>query len=219
MFDSGEGSAEEYAGILDENGVDYTLIQDKLENFRLDGGDWDNSHVIAVRDADQLNGFVNLKDISTGKTVEVPEDGMLVSRKCAETLGLQAGSTVEIMDSTGNAQECKIAGVIEHYLPYHLFVTTESYWETVMGEEGDFSVFLLNGDVAGLKEQVEGMPGFLFLRDNSDYAADASAINGVIYVCLALSVVMVLLVLLNQIVMYINRKSRELPVELPWLWS
>ncbi|MGN0248738.1 MAG: FtsX-like permease family protein, partial [Lachnospiraceae bacterium] len=40
----------------------------------------------------------------------------------------------------------------------------------------------------------------------------ADAVNMVIMICLVLSAVMALLVLLNQIVMHINRKARELAV-------
>lgn len=212
VFNSQEGSAEDYTPILEENGVEYALVQDKLMNFRAEGEDWDNAHVMAVDSLAGLDGFVDLVDVSTGKAPAEPEDGLLVSRKCAEMLGLKAGSTVELMDNSGNIRECQISGVIEHYLGYHLFVTTTSYWEEVMGEGADLSVMLLKGDVTGLKDQVKEQPGFLFLRDNSDYDADSRSINMVIYVCLALSVVLVLLVLLNQIVMYINRKSRELAV-------
>lgn len=212
MINTQEGSEQDFTSFLDESGTDYTLIQDKLEYFRQDGGDWNGTHVIAVRDADAFTNFVRLEDISTGETVEVPDDGILVSRKCAERYGLKKGSTLEIMDSEGNARECKVAGVIEHYLKYHLFVTSEYYWESVMGESGDYSVFLLGGDQTGLRAKAQEIPGFMSLADNSDYDADASFVNAVIYVCIALSVVMVLLVLLNQIVMYINRKSRELIV-------
>ncbi|MGI6254447.1 MAG: hypothetical protein ACOYJZ_02320 [Acutalibacter sp.] len=111
-----------------------------------------------------MKDFINLKDLSNGKTASVPEDGLLVSRKATETLGLKAGSKVEIMDDAGNGVECEIVGVIEHYLPYHLVVTTRSYWESVMGEADNFSVFLLNGDVTGVKEQVQDLPGFIWTK-------------------------------------------------------
>ncbi|MGI6254448.1 MAG: GAF domain-containing protein [Acutalibacter sp.] len=48
VVDSSQGSVEEYAQILDDNGVEYMLIQNQLENFRVDGGDWDTSHVMVA---------------------------------------------------------------------------------------------------------------------------------------------------------------------------
>ena len=48
--------------------------------------------------------------------------------------------------------------------------------------------------------------------DNSNYSASGSELDLVIGICTALSAVMSVLVLLNQITMYIDRKARELAV-------
>ncbi|EET59635.1 efflux ABC transporter, permease protein [Marvinbryantia formatexigens DSM 14469] len=212
VFDSSTGSAEEFEKILDEEGISYTLVQDKLENFRVDGGNWENGRIVAVDDAEELKDFMVLEDIKTKEVVDVPQDGLLVSRRCAEEYGLEAGSTVEFMDSEGGIREFKIAGVMEHYLSYHLFGTSGSYFEETMGEATDACVFLLNGDIDGLYERVKDIDGFLSLKDNSEFTANSAVIDPVIGICLLLSAVMALLVLLNQIAMYINRKARELAV-------
>ena len=39
-----------------------------------------------------------LTDIATGDSLQVPTDGVLISRRAAEDLGLSAGSTIELMD-------------------------------------------------------------------------------------------------------------------------
>lgn len=168
VIDSSVGSREEFENVLKEEGISYTVIQDKLKNFRVNEGSWENAHIVAVSDFEQLADFMVVEDISTKSVAENPEDGVLVSRKCAEIFDLAEGSTVEFMDSEGNPREFKVAGVIEHYLPYHLFVTTDSYYESAMGEETDESVFLLKGDIAGLYERVRDMDGYLSLKDNSD---------------------------------------------------
>lgn len=212
VVDSKKENPEEFAKVLKENDIEYTLIQDKLYNFRAGEDDWENGHIIAVDDAEELADFIYLEDIKSKKTTEIPTNGLLVSRKCAEMFGLSKGSTIELMDSNGRTVECEIAGVIEHYLSYHLFVTSKSYFESVMGEDVDSCVFLLKGNIDGIKDQVSGMNGYLSLKDNSDDVEDASSINAVIIVCLVLSLVLVLLILMNQVVMYINKKSKELSV-------
>ena len=40
IVDSETGDVDEFAQLLNDSGVGYTLIQDKLKNFRVDGGDW-----------------------------------------------------------------------------------------------------------------------------------------------------------------------------------
>ena len=212
VFDSSEGSKEDFESVLKDLGITYTVIQDKVKNFRVNGGSWDTGHIVATSDYEGLEEFMVVKDLKTKQTAEMPDDGVLVSKKCAELFDLSEGSTVEFMDSEGNPKEFQVVGIMEHYLGYHQFVTTADYFESAMGEETDECVFLLKGDITGLYERVRDMDGYLSLTDNSKSALSADAVNLVILICLALSAVMALLVLLNQIVMHINRKSRELAV-------
>ncbi len=212
IVDTTAGDTGDFEELLQQQGVDYTLVHDKMENFRVDGGSWENSHLIAISDKNAVENFIYIEDIETKARIEVPDDGLLVSRRAAERFGLEAGSTVEIMDDKGQAREFRIAGVMEHYLTYHLFLTGESYYEQVMGKETDNCVFLLKGDVSALGDKAAALPGFLSLSDNSAYANNADVHSMVIAICTALSAALAVLVLLNQITMYINRKARELAV-------
>lgn len=214
VIDSEAGSIEDFEDVLKKENISFSNVQEKLKNFRADGKAWDNIHVVTVENQEQLDDFIYLKDINTGKETTVPGDGVLISRKCAENYDLSKGSVIELMDSQGNPKECTVTGVIEHYLPYHLIITTEDYYETVMGEDADPSVFLLKGDVDGLYEKVKDMEGFLAIKKKNDdpYKNVSSSLNMVIAICLTFSAVLAVLVLMNQITMYINRKAKELAV-------
>ena len=212
VVDSQAGSTEDFATILEEENISFTLIQDKLKNFRIEGGRWESAHVVTVPNTQTLEGFIQLTDIHTGESLSVPEDGVLVSRRAAEELQLSNGSTIELMDENGKTHTAVVAGVMEHYLPYHQILTSDSYYAKVMEEQPDPSVFLLQGDVSALRDRVEGQDGFLSLRDNSQYERTGGELDMVIAVCTALSAVMSVLVLLNQISMYISSKARELAV-------
>ena len=101
VVDSNAGNTEEFAEVLEEHDVAYSLVQDKLYHFRANESDWENVHVIAAEDAEALRGFIYLEDIESGEAVEHPADGLLISRKCAELFGLSKGSVIELMDSNG----------------------------------------------------------------------------------------------------------------------
>lgn len=212
VVNSEEADLRAYEQVLDEEGISYRRIQDKLQNFRLKGEDWTTIHAIAVDDIRELEGFLYLEDIESGREASLPSDGALISRKCAENKGLQAGSVIELMDAEGNPRECRVAGVVEHYLPYHQIVMTTEYYQEVMGEDADACIFLLKGDISGLYEKVADRDGFMSLRDNSEYKNTFSSINLVIGICLTFSAILAVLVLFNQINMYINRKAKELAV-------
>lgn len=203
---------QDFEEILEAEGVDFRRIQDKLENFRTEGGSWDNIHVVAVEDDAQIEGYLYLEDVATREALRIPEEGVLISKKCADNFGLEVGSVIELMDADGNGRECKVSGVIDHYLPYHQLITSVDYYEKVMGEKADLCVFLLKGNVDGLHEKVKDEAGFLSLKDTSEYLVPFESINLVIIICFVFSAVLSVLVLLNQMNMYINRKARELAV-------
>ena len=125
VVDSQTGSVKDFAQLLEDENISCTLIQDKLKNFRVEDGRWESAHVVAVPDTQTLEGFIRLRDIHTGEALSVPEDGVLVSRRAAEELQLSAGSTIELMDENGKTHTAMVAGVFEHYLPYHQIVTSE----------------------------------------------------------------------------------------------
>ncbi len=213
VIDSSVGKAADFEKILDEEQIPYTTVHDKLKFFRTSEEEsWESGRIIAASDFEELKDFIYLEDIQTKDYAKLPTDGLLVSRKCAEIFDLDAGSEIEIMDSQGNPLTVKIAGIIEHYLPYHLFVTAKDYYEAALLEETDDCVILLNSSIEGLHDQVKDLDGFFSLKDNTEFAANADAHTGVIAVCFVLSAVMAVLVLLNQITMHINRKARELAV-------
>ena len=212
VADSSTGSVEAFEEILQEEGIPYARIQDKLKNFRVIDGGWQSAHVVTTTDAETLRDFMKLVNVANGQEMAIPEDGVLVSRRAAESMGLSAGSELEVMDSKGRAHAFTVAGVIEHYLPYHLLVVNPETYASVMGEDVDESVLLIQGDPSSLAERLQELPGFLSLRDNSNYTSSGYELDTVIAVCVALSAVMSVLVILNQIATYINRKARELAV-------
>lgn len=211
-IDSTAGDAAAFEEVLDSEGIPYVRIQDKLQNYRAGGQEWGAMRVIALTGEENLDGFIYFEDIETGQAAQIPEEGVLVSRKCAENNDLKAGSTIELMDASGNPRTCLVAGVIEHYLPYHQIVTSAAYYESVLDENVDDCIFLLKGDIAGLYEKVRDMDGFMSLKDNSEYKDPFTSFNLVIGICVIFSAVLAVLVLLNQMMMYINRKTIELSV-------
>ncbi len=102
--------------------------------------------------------------------------------------------------------------MVEHYLAYNLFVISDSYYETVFGEGADESVFLLKGSIDGLYEEVKNLDGFLSIRDNSEFVGMGDVLNIIVIVCFVFAALMAVMVMLNQNVMYIEEKAKELSV-------
>ncbi len=212
IVDTNTGSVDEFEKLLDNNNIPYTLVQDKAKTMKTEDGSIAICRIITARDNETIKDFINLKDIYTEETVSLPKDGLLVSRKCAEEYNMSKGTIVKLMDLEGNPKEFRIAGVIEHYHPYHLFVASEEYYEMVMEEEADNSVLMVKGNIEGIINELSSLEGYMGVSDGSEYVIAVDIVNVVIVVLLVLSLIVSLLVILNQLIIHINRKSRELAV-------
>lgn len=201
-----------FEAVLQERSIPYTRILDKLKLCRPEGGEWSGGHIVAVSDEAALKDFMVLEDPESREVLDIPEEGALVSIRCAETFGLEKGSELEILGSDGTPRKIRVAGVVEHYLAYNLFVISDSYYEMVFGEAADESVFLLKGSIDGLYEEVKDLEGFLSIRDNSEYAGIGDVMNIIVIVCFLFAALMAVMVMLNQNVMYIEEKAKELSV-------
>ena len=212
VVDSEKADFEEFEDVLKKENIEYIRIQDKLKLYREENGNWQGAHVVSISHPEEIKEFMVLEDPKTRQIVEIPEEGMLVSLKCAQNHNLKDGSILEIMGNDGSVRKMTAQGVIEHYLGYNLFVVSDSYYEEVMGEEPDLCVFLLKGNVNGLYEKVKHMEGFLSIRDNSEYQGMGNALVMVVMICFVFAAIMAVLVMLNQDVMHISRKAKELSV-------
>lgn len=212
VVDGDKADFEKFEDILKKENVEYIRIQDKLKLYREESGNWQGAHMVVISNPEEIKDFMILENPDTRQEVEIPKDGMLVSLKCAQNHNLENGSVLEIMGNDGNVRNITVQGVIEHYLGYNLFVVSDSYYKKVMGEEADRCVFLLKGNVDGLYEKVKHMEGFLSIRDNSEYQSMGNSLVMVVMICFVFAAIMAVLVMLNQNVMHISRKAKELSV-------
>ena len=212
VVDSTKTDGAAFEDVLREKSIPYTRILDKLKLCRPEGGEWSGGHIVAVSDKDALKDFMVLEDPETREVLDIPEEGALVSIRCAETFGLEKGSELELLGADGTPRKIQVAGVVEHYLAYNLFVISDSYYEAIFGEAADESVFLLKGSIDGLYEEVKDLEGFLSIRDNSEYVGMGDVMNIIVIVCFLFAALMAVMVMLNQNVMYIEEKAKELSV-------
>jgi len=212
VVDSTKTDGTAFEEVLREKNIPYTRILDKLKLCRPIDGAWSGGHIVAVSDGEGIKDFMVLEDPKTREILEVPREGALISIRCAEVFGLEEGSELELLGADGSPRRIRVAGIVEHYLAYNLFVVSDSYYEAVFGEAADESVFLLQGSIDGLYEAVKDLEGFLSIRDNSEFVGIGDVLNIIVVVCFVFAALMAVMVMLNQNVMYIEEKAKELSV-------
>ena len=165
-----------------------------------------------------LLGFISLKDYKTKKPLDIPEDGVIISRSYEKHHDIHVGDTINLLDMNGVRHESKVVAVSEHYLSSSQLVMSRSCYESMMSKElVSNTIFLNYGESAPwqVQEKLAQTDGYFSLTDEHAkwvgiFAAALKSTTLVVYICLFLSAVMALLVLLNLNVVAISEKKREL---------
>lgn len=213
-----EGAQENLCSVLDGEGVSYTSVRQEAIFIKDIDGKLLKADLIVPETQSGLLGFISLKDYKTKKPLDIPEDGVIISRSYEKHHDIHVGDTINLLDMNGVRHESKVVAVSEHYLSSSQLVMSRSCYESMMSKELVSNTMFLNyGESAPwqVQEKLAQTDGYFSLTDEHAkwvgiFAAALKSTTLVVYICLFLSAVMALLVLLNLNVVAISEKKREL---------
>lgn len=213
-----EGGQENLCSVLDGEGVSYTSVRQEAIFIKDTEGKLLKADLIVPETQSGLLGFISLKDYKTKKPLDIPEDGVIISRSYEKHHDIHVGDTINLLDMNGVSHESKVVAVSEHYLSSSQLVMSRSCYENMMLKELVSNTIFLNygeSDPAEVQEKLSQTDGYFSLTDEHAkwvgiFAAALKSTTLVVYICLFLSAVMALLVLLNLNVVAISEKKREL---------
>ena len=213
-----EGAQENLCSVLDGEGVSYTSVRQEAIFIKDIDGKLLKADLIVPETQSGLLGFISLKDYKTKKPLDIPEDGVIISRSYEKHHDIHVGDTINLLDMNGVRHESKVVAVSEHYLSSSQLVMSRSCYESMMSKElVSNTIFLNYGESAPwqVQEKLAQTDGYFSLTDEHAkwvgiFAAALKSTTLVVYICLFLSAVMALLVLLNLNVVAISEKKREL---------
>lgn len=211
-----EEAAQKLADILKENKLPYTLVGKTGFIFK-DGNIFSSASALTA-EAGSLEGFYGLRDPRSGQPVQQSEDGVLIPIRLSEYHGLRPGDSLSALNSALETHAVPIAGVFDNHFGNLVFFTPSCY-EKVFGIPAALNCFLVrtNGmSLEELEEKVDGVEGFLELRDAAGDRARiesmSSVLDAVILMLLGLAAVMAYFIVMNLSVTYIQKKTRELTI-------
>ena len=156
-------------------------------------------------------------DVSTRKTISLPESGLLVSRMFAVKYGLEPGDSFTLYDIRMAPHQAEIAGVFENYVGVSA-ICTSSYAEECLGYALPCNTLMLRSvpDPEGLRQKLSGMEGFISLASAKKQETLLNGISTtltlVILMLGILSVLIAAFILLNLVDTYVRQKKNELTI-------
>lgn len=104
------------------------FLNDKLDV--VNGNKTENAALHVAEDDKTLKGFINLRTRNGHDKIELTNDGVVLSEKMAEVLGVKKGDTVELDSDKFGSHNVKVIGVCENYVQNNIYMTKELYEET-----------------------------------------------------------------------------------------
>ena len=142
-----EGAEDNLCTVLDDEGVSYTPVRQEAIFIKDADGKLLKADLVVPETETGLQGFINLKDYKTNKPLNIPKDGVIISRSYEKHHDIHIGDTISLLDMNGVGHESRVVAVSEHYLSGCQIVMSRSYYEKMMAKDMvSNTVFLNYGD-------------------------------------------------------------------------
>lgn len=89
--------------------------------------DEETVYVYAFEQISDLDGLLNLRTRTNHTKIELTDDGVVLSEKLAENLGLKVGDLITLESKDGVKKEVTVSGICEMYIQHYVFMTQAYY--------------------------------------------------------------------------------------------
>lgn len=218
-----------------DNSLSTSAAEDLVQSIRADGD---------VEDAEMIEGYTSeaydSSDRSQSVTVQIfddgsqvdfayllrtrkghepltlSDDGVIISEKLSELLGLKTGDTMRMEDEDGKSMEVTVSGICEMYIDHYCFMTRSCY-EKASGSEPLNRMILVRGandDLSSLQHKLvedEGITGITFFDATLEsFETMVSSLDLVVWTIIISSMALAFVVLGNLINVNISERQREI---------
>ncbi len=207
---------KELSDYLDKAGMDYVSVYQN-DHLLLTGETLSDCKLICV-DADRIEGFYNLRDVKGKSPVTLPEHGILIPKRMAETYSLRSGDTLTIFDEKMHTHEVSVAGVYNNHFLHIVFLTPAAYEEVFGSAVQRNGMFVqLNGtDFSTFSSSVQDVDGVLSVTSAEDgrkqIEKSSGAMNGVVVLMIVCAGLMAYFIQVNLTESYMIHKKKELTI-------
>lgn len=175
------------------------------------------SAYIEVADSDAIGDFIALRDSETGEPLTLSDDGVIITQKLSELLGVGVGDSFTIDGDVRTT--VTISAVTEHYLAHFVYMTP-AYYEEVFGSDYAENAYLMTftEDSDAVCDRVfadlmeyNGVASLSRIADTRDtYHHSMERIDFVVVIVILSAAALAMVVLYNLSNINITERKREL---------
>lgn len=119
------------------------------------------STMIVYDNADEIKSFINFNDYKTKKKVILNDDGVVISQKLAEKLGVKKGETMTFSyDNT--KYTVKVSHIVQQYVNHQIYMS-KTFYENLTGMRSSASILYV--DMNTKKSNIKTLKSYLDYND------------------------------------------------------
>ncbi len=180
-------------------------------------GDEESVQLVVVPDGVDLGEYVVLEEAASKAPLELPEEGGILTQNAAEVMGISAGATASVQDSSLDQADVSVEAVAANYLGNYLFMGEGAY-ERAFGALEENGVLVLTSDACtdeiGFADELADDGRFLSVTSthelSSGFDKAFTLINAVVVIVLAMAAALAFTVLFTLSTTNISEREREL---------
>ncbi len=184
-----------------------------------DNKDTQEIKLIVPSEIDQLKNYVTLDNRKSGKSLKLPDDGVIISERLAKLLNVKTGDTITLKDEDNISRKMKISDITEMYMGHFVF-TSEAGYEQIFGSDYQTNAYLVNLENNSLNNTEKQAANFMNLAGVEGVVQNTTMINQVHTIVNSLNKIMKVLIviaaLLGIVILYnltninVSERIREL---------
>lgn len=218
--DNSSSENQEVKGFMDSNKVSqYQSIYFTTLSETISGLTNKQTVSIMVSSGDDFGDFIHLKDASSGDSLTLSDDGIIISEKLALLYHVEAGDSFTLKDSDGKKHTVKVAAVAEMNVGHYLFMSQKVY-QKIFGETPNDNAYLVtlkndsSSNIEKLSTKLLAMSGVSAVSQNSSLVKTVKSVvaslNGAMTILIVVSILLAVVILYNLTNINVAERIREL---------
>lgn len=174
------------------------------------------ANLVVPEDNDLLLDFVTLRNNKT--KYELSNDGVIITKKIAEEMGINVGSIVKLKDPENNVFSIKIDAIVENYVDNYIYMN-KNYYNNILGDYPKYNALLVrtknnnfNEENLSKKFNENNAVSYLLYTSTSKIMYDtiSKSLNYIVYILVISAVLLAFVVLYNLNSLNVEERKREI---------
>lgn len=179
-----------------------------------------NAYLIVPRDVDGFYSYVKIQERSNPETkLELNNDGVIITEKYADLLGVGVGDSIfiRLSEADASSKEVKVTGITENYIFNYIYMTPNLY-QSIYGSSAEINILMLktadNANTEDISTRLLSISGVNSVTMNEDERSEMNiVINNLYFIVIVMIIaaaILAFVVIYNLNNINISERRREL---------